>query len=104
MNQNNLLQEYAKEQFVTEFNEQYATYKSQLKTLEMYEQQLLPETQIIQEQAQLQWETGEISMVEFLLAKQRILAIKKDYSILLHEINQSVIELDWMTQNENMEK
>jgi cobalt-zinc-cadmium resistance protein CzcA len=104
MNQNKLLEDYAKKQFSTEFNQQFKTYKSNLKTLEMYEQQLLPEAEIMQQQAQLQWDTGEISIIELLMTKQRILDIKRNYSNLIYEINQLVIQLNWMTQNETIEK
>ena len=72
-----------------------------MSSLNMYRDQLIPQTSLMKEQADILLESGEISMIEFLQTKQAVIDIEMNYNQLKNEINTTVHQLNWFVQNKN---
>ena len=81
------------------FNQYLTVYQSYISSYAMYSEQLIPQTKIMQEQAKILLETGEISMIEYLQTKQNCIDIELNYLQLMNDLNQTVHQLNWFIQN-----
>ncbi len=97
--QTKYLQEYERTNLASGFNQYLTVYQSYLSSYTMYSEQLIPQTKIMQEQAKILLETGEISMIEYLQTKQNCIDIELNYLQLMNDMNQSVHQLNWFIQN-----
>lgn len=100
LEQNELMTHYAQESMRLSVEQALSKYTGLMNSNAMYEDQLLPQTKVMNEQSLLMLETGEISVIEFLQAKQAANAIELDHLDLVNEINKTVNELNWYIQNE----
>jgi cobalt-zinc-cadmium resistance protein CzcA len=72
-------------------------YRECLISLELFESQILPETNLMQEEAKLVWQTGGMSLVDFFQLKEMVFKTENEYLDIKHKINQLVIEYNWLT-------
>jgi cobalt-zinc-cadmium resistance protein CzcA len=72
-------------------------YSESMKSLELYELQILPEMNLMQDEAKLAWQTGEISLVDFFQLKEMAYKAEFEYLDSKHTINQLVIQYNWFT-------
>ncbi|MCE2712358.1 MAG: CusA/CzcA family heavy metal efflux RND transporter [Cryomorphaceae bacterium] len=98
--QNQLELEYSKRQMESSLFELYNTMDALLNSMEVYQTHLLPESKIMEEQAIVSLETGQISMMEFLQTKQMVLDIELTYIDVIHECNKTYYQIDWYSQNQ----
>lgn len=94
-----LILQSSQQQYI--FNSKINTLKNQydekLKSLELYESQILPEVKRMQEEAKLAWQTGEISLVDFFQIKETTYKVENEYLEIKHTINQLIIDFNWLT-------
>jgi cobalt-zinc-cadmium resistance protein CzcA len=94
-----LILQSSQQQYI--FNSKIKTLKNQydekLKSLELYESQILPEVKQMQEEAKLAWQTGEISLVDFFQLKETTYKVENEYLEIKHTINQLIIDFNWLT-------
>jgi cobalt-zinc-cadmium resistance protein CzcA len=93
------LQEYERLNLTSVYTQYLLVYNGYLTSLKLYDEQLIPQIQIMEEQARLLLDTGEISMIEYLQTKQNCIDIELNYLQLFNEINQTVHQLNWFIQN-----
>jgi cobalt-zinc-cadmium resistance protein CzcA len=98
--QNELQAQYMRQNLSLSFEQVYTKYTGLMDSYKIYEEQLIPQIKVMNDQALLMLETGEISMIEFLQAKQSVNAIEMNFLDLKKEINTTVNELNWYVQNE----
>lgn len=101
VDQNKLQGDYAFKELESGFLQTLNSYKSLMNSMSLYEEQLIPQTIQMKEQAQILLNTGEISMIEFLQTKQAIIDIEMNYYQLKNEINTTVHQLNWYIQKQN---
>ncbi|MBP6413541.1 MAG: TolC family protein, partial [Bacteroidia bacterium] len=63
-----------------------------------YETSALPNAQQIIQAANLQLSKGEISFIEFSLLMNQAIETQSKYSDILNEYNQTIIQLNYLTQ------
>lgn len=97
--QNNLRKTNAINELNVSFNQTISFYNSLLESYNLYVDQLIPQTKIMQDQGKYLLETGAISMIEFLQTKQGIIDIEMNFIQLKNNINQTVHQLNWFVQN-----
>jgi cobalt-zinc-cadmium resistance protein CzcA len=96
--QNSLEASYAYNELVTAFNQEMANYSNYLASKELYDENLLPQVEIMHDQSHDLLQTGEVSMIEFLQTRQTIIEIELNYTELNWKINQSIFRLNWFTE------
>jgi cobalt-zinc-cadmium resistance protein CzcA len=101
IDQNSIKSEYAYREMESGLNQILLKYNSLMSSLNMYRDQLIPQTSLMKEQADILLESGEISMIEFLQTKQAVIDIEMNYNQLKNEINTTVHQLNWFVQNKN---
>ena len=89
-------QQFALGQQVSQAVKQYSQYRD---ALAYYEQNGLPQAQLIQTQARRAFSGGDIGYVEFSLALQQALTIRINYLDLLHQYDQSVLYINYLAGN-----
>jgi cobalt-zinc-cadmium resistance protein CzcA len=72
-------------------------YLEKLRSIELYEVQILPEVKLMQEETKLAWQTGAISLVDFFQIKEMAFKTETEFLEIKHIINQLVIEYNWLT-------
>lgn len=97
--QTQYLQEYERTNLAAGYNQYLTVYQSYAASYAMYSEQLIPQTKVMQEQAKILLETGEISMIEYLQTKQNCIDIELNYLQLMNDLNQTVHQLNWFIQN-----
>jgi len=65
--------------------------------VDYYEQQAVPEANLIIDQASLSFKAGAMDYIEYILSLNRALDIKINYLDALNNYNQTVINLDFIT-------
>jgi heavy metal efflux system protein len=98
--QNSIRKEYVLRELESGFSQTYTKYKSLLNSLDLFQNQLIPQTFVMKEQMDLLLETGEISMIEYLQTKQAIIDIEMNHNQLRNDINTTVHQLNWFVQNQ----
>ena len=66
-------------------------------TVDYYEQQAVPEADLIIHQATLSFKTGQIDYSEYLISLNRAIAIKLNYLDAVNNYNQTVISIDYLS-------
>ncbi|MCO4293897.1 CusA/CzcA family heavy metal efflux RND transporter [Solitalea sp. MAHUQ-68] len=79
------------------YQQHYAYYQKNLKSITYYRESALPNAELISKQSQEAYRLGEISYSEYLLNMNQALSIKEAYLKSLQELNQSVITLEYLT-------
>jgi cobalt-zinc-cadmium resistance protein CzcA len=88
--------EVARLQMNADLRQAVSTYETAQQSLTLYEEKTLPLAAIIQNHALKAYEAGEIGYVEFGQGMSRALNIRMTYLDLLHAYNQSVIEIEYL--------
>ncbi|WP_018622377.1 CusA/CzcA family heavy metal efflux RND transporter [Spirosoma luteum] len=89
-------QQFALSQQASQAVKQYNLYRD---ALAYYEQNGLPQANLIQTQARRAFGGGDIGYVEFSLALQQALTIRLNYLELLHQYDQSVLYINYLAGN-----
>lgn len=89
-------QQFALSQQASQAVRQYNQYRD---ALTYYEQNGLPQAELIQTQARRAFGGGDIGYVEFSLALQQALTIRLNYLELLHQYDQSVLYINYLAGN-----
>jgi cobalt-zinc-cadmium resistance protein CzcA len=97
--QTRYLQEYERMNLTSGYEQALLVFQSYVSSYQMYSEQLIPQITIMQDQAKLLLETGEISMIEYLQTKQNCIDIELNYLQLMNDINQAANQLNWFIQN-----
>lgn len=74
--------------------DEYGKYKN---TVDYYEQQAVPEAEIIIEQSTLSYKAGAMDYINYLLSIDRALSIRLNYLDALNSYNQTIIEIEFVT-------
>ncbi len=84
--------------FESDYNQLKNHYYQLLKGLELYESQLVPEAKLMNSEAEISWNTGEISLLNYFQIKE--MALKTEFELLeiQHGLNQSTIQYKWFVQ------
>ncbi len=88
--------EYAKTALSGEFEgliQEYNKYKS---SIDYYEKQALPQTELIISQSTKSYKAGAMDYLEYIQSLSRALAIKSNYLDALNQYNQSIIALEYI--------
>jgi cobalt-zinc-cadmium resistance protein CzcA len=88
--------EYAKTALSGEFEglmQEYNKYKS---SIDYYEKQALPQTELIINQSTKSYKAGAMDYLEYIQSLSRALAIKSNYLDALNQYNQSIIALEYL--------
>lgn len=101
LDQNHLRNQYAFNELYSTYEQLFIKFKGLLSSLALFQDQLMPQTEVMKEQADLLLSSGEISMIEYLQTKQSIVDIELSYYELRKEINTTVHQLNWFKQNQN---
>jgi len=75
-------------------------YQTNLEIVNRYESSELKNAEIITETAQKQFSNGEINYLEFVMLINQTLALKSNYTDALLKLNESAIELQYLTLNQ----
>ena len=75
-------------------------YQTNLEIVNRYESSELKNAEIITETAQKQFTNGEINYLEFVMLINQTLALKNNYTDALLKLNESAIELQYLTLNQ----
>lgn len=96
--QNEVERSYKVAELTSTYDQLQSVYNGLLGSFALYQDQLLPQTKIMQSQSKIMLETGEISMIEYLQARQAIIDIELNFINLVNEINLTVQQLNWFIQ------
>jgi cobalt-zinc-cadmium resistance protein CzcA len=72
-------------------------YKKFSASVSYYESQAVPEADIIIDQASKSYKAGALDYLDFVLTLSRALTIKQNYLDALHNCNQTLISIDFVT-------
>ena len=72
-------------------------YQKYSKSVDFYEQQALPEANLIIDQATRSYRAGAMDYLDFILALNRAITIKENYLEALNSYNQTIISIDYIT-------
>lgn len=82
-----------------QLNQAYREYLKNNSAYDYYTQTALPNSELILKSAQRSYETGEIGYIEYNEALETYTSIKMNYLNILFQLNQSVINIDFLTGN-----
>jgi cobalt-zinc-cadmium resistance protein CzcA len=74
--------------------DEYAKYAA---SIEYYEQQAVPEADLIIEQAARSYKAGALDYLEYIITMNKALEVKQNYLDALNSCNQTVINIDYIT-------
>ncbi|MEZ4910423.1 MAG: TolC family protein [Saprospiraceae bacterium] len=80
-------------------NQKNAMIQNLYKRLDRYATFSLPNAARLQSIAEIQYSSGDINYLEFVLLNQQAIAIKKEYLQLIHELKITDIQLKYLTSN-----
>jgi cobalt-zinc-cadmium resistance protein CzcA len=72
-------------------------YKKYASSADYYEMQAIPEADLIIDQASKSYKAGALDYLDYVLALDRALAIRKEYLDALNSLNQTVVSIDYIT-------
>jgi cobalt-zinc-cadmium resistance protein CzcA len=72
-------------------------YNKYASSVDFYENQAVPEADMIIEQATLSYKAGALDYLDYVLTLDRALAIKQNYLDALNSFNQTIISIDYIT-------
>lgn len=92
---------YAYEQtlLVSQLEQAAQRFTKSKNSLAYYKDSALPNAALILRQAQTAFREGDIDFTEYLLSVKNALAIREGYLLTLHEYNQSIIHIDYLSGN-----
>lgn len=88
----------ANEAITNEYAVLFTKLQAKQKAISYYETSALPNAQQIIQAANLQLSKGEISFIEFSLLMNQAIETQSKYSDILNEYNQTIIQLNYLTQ------
>jgi cobalt-zinc-cadmium resistance protein CzcA len=72
-------------------------YKKYASSADYYEKQALPEADLIIDQVSKSFKAGALDYLDYVLALERALSIRKEYLDALNSLNQTVVSIDYIT-------
>jgi len=72
-------------------------YKKYSVSIDYYEKQAVPESDLIIEQATRAYRTGEMDYLDYVLNLNRALAIRQNYLDAVNSYNQTIISIEYIT-------
>ena len=72
----------------------------QLETVLYYENTALKNSDSITKGADLQFSSGEINYLEWMMLTNQIIALQSNYLQAVHQLNESVIQLHYLTNSD----
>jgi cobalt-zinc-cadmium resistance protein CzcA len=72
-------------------------YNKYTSTVDFYENQAVPEADLIIEQATLSYKAGALDYLDYVLTLDRALAIKQNYLDAINSYNQTIISIEYIT-------
>lgn len=75
------------------------TFEKNQRSLEYYQTSALPNADLILKQSQAGFRGGDIGYTEFLIGVRNAISIREDYLETLHEYNQSIIFIEFLSGN-----
>jgi cobalt-zinc-cadmium resistance protein CzcA len=89
------------ESYLRSINGSYFSLIDELKkfsaTVDYYENQAVPESELIIEQATRSYKAGALDYLEYVLSLNRAMAIRQSYLDALNNYNQTIISIDYLT-------
>jgi len=79
------------------FRSLFQQYQKFQTSLDYYEQNALPQAELILKQAQRGFESGEIGYVEYIQGLNRALTVRFNYLDILNQYNQTIIEIEFIS-------
>lgn len=79
--------------------QQYTLYNTYVKQMAEYEQKALPNAKLIREVSNTQYENGQINYLEYVMLSNQAFDIELQYLELKRNLNMSVIQLYYLTNN-----
>ena len=79
------------------FRSLFQQYQKFQTSLDYYEQNALPQAELILKQAQKGFESGEIGYVEYIQGLNRALTVRFNYLDILNQHNQTIIEIEFIS-------
>jgi len=73
-------------------------YMQYLGSIELYKNQILPESRLMEQEAKVAWQTGTISLLDFFQIREMTWKSEFEYLELIHDINQTAILYNWYVQ------
>lgn len=89
--------QYGLQALKIEYEAAYRDYQNQLQTVNYFEEKALPNAMIITRTANQQFLNGDINYLEWSMLINNATTIKSNYSDAVHELNQSIIQLIYLT-------
>jgi cobalt-zinc-cadmium resistance protein CzcA len=93
--QRNNEKDYILNSLTNQYKQLAATYQTALNDYQMYEDHLLSQIKLMNEQATIMFSTGEISMIEFLQTKQQCVDLELNYLETIKSVNEAIYQLNW---------
>lgn len=75
----------------------YSQYKNQLETINYFEKNALPNAQLISETANKQFLNGEINYLDWVMLTNQSIAIKSNYIDAVKALNETIIQINYLT-------
>jgi len=93
------LNEYnsAKAHLSTQIKQQYELYLSVLEKVKLFEEQALPNAELVRDVAQKQFDLGEINYLEMVMLTNQSFSMENEYIELMRSLNSHVVELKYLT-------
>ena len=85
-------------QLESDFDQLKNQYQQLLKGLELYDLQLVPEAKLMNEEAKIALQTGDISLLNYFQIKEITLKTEFELVEIKHSLNQSNIQYKWFVQ------
>lgn len=93
--------EHYQTEMQSEYEQSLLLYKQHLTTVNYFEKSALPNAELILNQADKSFKSGDISSLDYLQSIKTALRIKTDYLMSLHLYNQSIIKLEFLMGKNN---
>ncbi|MBS1780126.1 MAG: CusA/CzcA family heavy metal efflux RND transporter [Bacteroidetes bacterium] len=91
----------AKNDLAMQYQQALASYTLAAKELSYYEQTALPNAYSIKDVASQQYYGGEIGYLEYIMLINQSITIRSNYYEALRKLNESVLQLNYLTKNNN---
>jgi heavy metal efflux system protein len=89
--------EYYAKSLSGNYNATLAEYGKYLGSVDYYEQQAVPEAELIIQQTTLSYKAGAMDYLDYILSLSRALSIKQNYLDALNNYNQTIINIEFIT-------
>lgn len=82
-----------------QYSQAYQQYEKVGKTLNLYEKQLMPQSEILIQNAAIKFKNGEINYLEWAMLVNNAISIQSEYITAQYNFSKSVIELEYLIGN-----